>query len=44
MSFDIYGNPLKPGHCEVHPWVDENYPCLYCQEDQADNYPDWGTD
>lgn len=27
MSWDIQGNPLPPGHCEVHPEVAETYPC-----------------
>jgi len=31
MSFDIYGNNLKRGHCEVHPNVAEEYPCSLCQ-------------
>ena len=30
MSFDIYGNPLARGHCEVHPYVAEEYPCSVC--------------
>ena len=30
MSFDIYGNPLQRGHCEVHPHVHEEYPCSVC--------------
>ena len=30
MSFDIYGNPLRHGHCEVHPSVHEEYPCSVC--------------
>lgn len=30
MSWDIYGNDLRPGHCEVHPWVHEEYPCQTC--------------
>lgn len=36
MAYDIYGNRLKPGHCEVHPDVPERYPCYLCyQEEQA---------
>jgi hypothetical protein len=36
MAFDIYGERLTPGHCEVHPWVAEEYPCFQCGvEDQA---------
>lgn len=30
MSWDIYGNPLARGHCEVHPHVHEEYPCSVC--------------
>lgn len=30
MSFDIYGNNLKRGNCEVHPHVAEEYPCSVC--------------
>ena len=30
MSFDIYGNNLRSGHCEVHPHVHESYPCSVC--------------
>lgn len=30
MSYDIYGNPLQRGHCEVHPHVHEEYPCSVC--------------
>ena len=30
MAYDIYGERLTPGHCEVHPWVHESYPCCEC--------------
>lgn len=30
MSFDINGNPLRRGYCEVHPSVHEEYPCSLC--------------
>ena len=30
MSWDIYGNPLARGHCEVHPHIHEEYPCSIC--------------
>ncbi len=30
MNFDIHGNNLRSGHCEVHPWVHEEYPCSMC--------------
>ena len=35
MSFDIYGNNLRPGHCEVHPHVHEEYPCSVCLAESA---------
>lgn len=34
MSWDIYGNPLTQGHCEVHPHVAEEYPCFVCIDDK----------
>ena len=34
MAFDIYGNGLIPGYCEVHPQVNEEYPCLLCRMDE----------
>ncbi len=33
MAWDIYGDPLRKGHCEVHPWVHEDYPCSQCYHD-----------
>lgn len=30
MGYDIYGNNLASGHCEVHPHVAEQYPCSLC--------------
>jgi hypothetical protein len=30
MAFDIYGNRLRQGYCEVHPHVHESYPCSEC--------------
>ena len=30
MSFDIYGQYLRAGHCEVHPDMHEQYPCSLC--------------
>ena len=30
MSFDIFGQPLKRGHCEAHPHVNEEWPCSLC--------------
>lgn len=35
MPYDIYGNPLAAGHCEVHPYVAAPWPCWECYaEDQ----------
>jgi hypothetical protein len=31
MAYDIHGNDLRPGHCEVHPWVHQEYPCSICE-------------
>lgn len=31
MAWDIYGNPLRRGYCEVHPYVPEEYPCCECR-------------
>ena len=33
MSWDIWGTPLRRGHCEVHPHVHEEYPCAICISD-----------
>ena len=33
MAYDIYGNYLRPGHCEVHPEVPELFPCYRCIEE-----------
>lgn len=30
MAFDIYGQPLHRGYCEVHPNIHEEYPCSMC--------------
>ena len=35
MSFDIYGENLRSGHCEVHPWVHESYPCSVCYSESS---------
>ena len=37
MSWDIYGNPLRRGHCEVHPHVHEEYPCSICMAERKRN-------
>ena len=33
MAYDIYGNHLRPGHCEVHPDTRGDYPCSCCIEE-----------
>ena len=33
MPYDIYGQPLRAGHCEVHPDHRGEYPCERCLED-----------
>lgn len=40
MAFDIYGNRLTPGHCEVHPWVHCEYPCPVCMERMQQREPE----
>lgn len=44
MAWDIYGNNLREGFCEVHPHVNQYYPCWICcdeiqieEERQRDN-------
>lgn len=32
MAYDIHGNILRRGHCEIHPHVAEEYPCSLCYE------------
>lgn len=36
MAFDIYGGTLLRGHCEVHPWVHEEFPCPVCIREDRD--------
>lgn len=42
MAYDIYGQNLRGGHCEVHPHVHESYPCSECyaesRNDTSDRY------
>lgn len=44
MPYDIYGQYLRPGHCEVHPGIHESYPCELCicedmrHREQEDKY------
>lgn len=33
MAWDIYGNNLRRGYCEVHPYVPEEYPCYICMQE-----------
>lgn len=43
MPFDIYGEQLTPGHCEVHPYISEPYPCSVCMEQEREpvrTYPE----
>ena len=40
MSYDIYGENLRNGHCEVHPHVHEPYPCSVCLSEN-DNRPNF---
>jgi len=30
MAFDIYGDELERGFCEVHPHIKQEYPCSQC--------------
>ena len=41
MAFDIFGERLERGHCEVHPWVHQAYPCSVCllELQQSSNDP-----
>ena len=36
MSYDIHGNVLRSNHCEVHPYVHEQYPCSVCMREADD--------
>lgn len=40
MGWDIYGQYLAPGHCEVHPHIAESYPCSRCEEEYYQNQRD----
>jgi hypothetical protein len=40
MAFDIYGNNLQRGHCEIHPYVHEEYPCSICLSENIRTTPD----
>lgn len=41
MSYDIYGEPLRRGHCEVHPHVHEEYPCSVCLAQKQMQEPEY---
>ena len=46
MTYDIYGQNLASGYCEVHPWVRESYPCSLCyaeSNDRKQRQPDYDT-
>ena len=30
MAFNIYENDLEKGFCEIHPYVQQEYPCTIC--------------
>jgi len=34
VAYDIYGNSLRRGHCEVHPDIAEEYPCSQCMAER----------
>ena len=38
MSWDIYGNPLRRGYCEVHPDVHQEYPCSICMTEKQQQF------
>lgn len=38
MSWDIYGNPLRRGYCEVHPDVHQEYPCSICMAEKQQQF------
>ena len=33
MPYDIHGNNLRNGFCEVHPYVEQEYPCQICYQE-----------
>ena len=35
MPNDMNGNELAPGHCKVHPEIEEQYPCHECRGESA---------
>jgi hypothetical protein len=39
MSWTIYGTPLEPGYCEVHPDIPETYPCIICRDYEQQRGP-----
>lgn len=41
MTYDIYGETLERGHCEVHPWVHVSYPCPICIQEHITGQEDY---
>lgn len=39
MSYDIYGQRLRPGNCEVHPDVAQDFPCDCCYGERQQLFP-----
>ena len=37
VNYDIYGDELRSGHCEVHPFVHEPFPCYLCMMQDDEN-------
>jgi hypothetical protein len=35
VSYDIYGQRLRLGHCEVHPDVAQPFPCDCCYSERS---------
>jgi len=38
MSYDIYGQTLRRGYCEVHPDMHQKYPCDMCMANEREYY------
>lgn len=38
MSYDVYGGILRKGYCEVHPDMNQTYPCDICLRNANDRY------
>ena len=37
---DIFGHPLRAGHCSTHPYIDEPRPCQICRDEDAEDRQD----